>query len=112
MYVYNLQILKEQRQEVKERMHDDFAEQEVKITIHSFNSARQLWNTPPDEIREIVKDKLEILSDDDLPQGHEFEEEENVRLVVDWDNDKVIFNDSVKLRRFQQNQPTAHRRRF
>jgi len=63
VYTYVLRILKEQREEVKRRVPQGFAEQDIKYTADSFESARPLWRTPLEEVREIVKDRLRRLTD-------------------------------------------------
>lgn len=112
MYKYVLKMEKDHREETKEQLPEEFTEHDVIFTIDAFESGRPLWKDPEKEIRELVKDKLEYITEEDLPDGHELEDEEHVRLIVDWDSDKVVFEDDVTLRRAEQNQPRVNRRRF
>jgi hypothetical protein len=97
MYTYILKILKSQRDDVKRRNNKEFATQKVKINIRKWESAHPLWQIPVQEVRKIVKDRVRRLSDSDLPDGHELEDKEHVRLIVDWDSDKVVFDDEVEV---------------
>jgi len=97
MYNYCLRVLKEQREEIKRNYPDEFAEQEMIKEVDVFESARPLWQIPVQEVKKIVKDRVRRLSDSDLPDGHELEDKEHFRLIVDWDSDKVVFDDEVEV---------------
>ena len=97
MYTYVLRILKEQREEVKRRVSKGFAEQDIKYTADSFESARPLWRTPLNEVRQVVKDRLCRLTDEDMPDGHSLDDEEHVRLIVNYDSDQIVFEGDVEV---------------
>jgi hypothetical protein len=114
MYTYILKMLKEQREEVKRRQPKEFGEQDVKINIDRWESARPLWQVPMQELREIIKSRLDYVTEEDLPTGHTLNDEEEVRLIVDWDSDKKIFEDEVEIPKPEKQQQVRNpaRRRF
>jgi thymidine kinase len=97
MYTYILKMDKDHREEVKERLPSEFTEYDVKFTVDKFESARPLWQLPEEEIKNIVMDRIQYLTEEDVPDGHELEDKEHVRLIVDWDSDKVVFDDEVEV---------------
>jgi len=97
VYNYVLRMKKEQREEVRDRLPRELFEQDIVFTADEFQSARPLWELSQKELRRIMKDRLRHLNDEDVPDGHELEDKEHVRLIIDWDSDKVVFDDEVEV---------------